>query len=55
MVNFTRILKANTSKEIIDASRQLVCDIVGESKLREFTSDVCTSWADKGYQGHRLQ
>ena len=40
-----RILKGSSPKEIIDASRELVCDLFGEEKLREFTSDVCKSFA----------
>ena len=41
----TRILKASSSKEI-HVSRQFVCDIFGDSKLREFTSDVCKSFGE---------
>ena len=44
IANITRILKASSPKEIIDASRELVCDLFGEEKLREFTSDVCKSF-----------
>ena len=46
VANITTILKATTCKEIIDASRQFVCDLFGVSKLREFTSDVCKSFGD---------
>lgn len=42
----TKILEASSSKAIIDVSRQFVCDIFGESKLREFTSDVCKSFGE---------
>jgi hypothetical protein len=44
IANITRILKASSPKEIIDASRELACDLFGEEKLREFTSDVCKSF-----------
>ena len=46
VANITTILKATSCKEIIDASRQFVCDIFGVSKLREFTSDVCKFFGD---------
>ena len=46
VANLTKILKASSCKEIIDASRQLFYDIFGDSKLREFTSDVCKSFGD---------
>ena len=46
VATLTKILKASSSKEIIDATRQFVCDIFGDSKLREFTSDVCKSFGD---------
>ena len=40
----TKILETSSSKEIMDVSRQFVCDIFGESKLRQFiTSEVCKS------------
>ena len=42
----TKILKASSTKEIIDVSRQFVCDIFGDSKLREFTSDACKSFGE---------
>ena len=41
----TKILETSSSKEIMDVSRQFVCDIFGGSKLREFiTSKVCKSF-----------
>jgi hypothetical protein len=46
VANLTTILNASSPKEIIDASRQFVCDIFGDSQLREFTSDVCKSFGD---------
>ena len=35
VANITRILKATSPKEIINASREFVCDVFGEPKLRE--------------------
>ena len=46
VANLTTILNASSPKEIIDASRQFVCDIFGDSQLREFTSDICKSFGD---------
>ena len=42
--NITRILRARSSKEIMNASRELVCELFGESQLRDFVSDVCKSF-----------
>ena len=41
-----RNFEDSSSKEIIYVSRQFVCDIFGESNLREFTSDVCKSFGE---------
>ena len=40
------ILAAKSPKEIIDASREFVCEVFGESKVREFSSDVCKSFGN---------
>ena len=43
--NLMKILDANSTAQLITASRDLVSQILREDKVEEFVSDVCMSWA----------
>ena len=44
--NLKKIIDANSPTQLINASRDLVSQMLGANKVEEFVSDVCMSWAN---------